>query len=297
MYWLVQIPDERQPYAVEIADDHRVVRGQQVVFAEEHVLELGRLVCRLTSRPDDFPVARLTRKATALDLRQVETNRNAAASAMRFFNRECASMHRNARARAVTAHFSLVRERLDLHYRTQKEVDQRQLVSRLQRHFGARVKLHQTGVRDEVSLLGAMAPCGRVTCCSSWLRHFSTVSVRMARDQNLSVNPSAINGTCGRLKCCLRFEHDFYLECQRTMPPTGAIMILPDGDQATVIGIDALKNQVKMRKADGMVVKLENDKVTRLTPAAPSPAAGPEGDRNHENTTDQRSEPEAAGET
>lgn len=110
----------------------------------------------------------------------------------------------------VDVEYTFDRNKVIFYFTADGRVDFRELVKDLAAIFRTRIELRQIGVRDEAKLLGGIGPCGRVLCCSSWLGDFDPVSIRMAKDQNLSLNPSKISGLCGRLMCCLKFENDTY---------------------------------------------------------------------------------------
>ncbi len=130
-------------------------------------------------------------------------------------------------------------------------VDFRELVKELAGGLKARVELKQVGARDETKLLGGMGICGREYCCSSFLREFVPVSIRMAKNQNLALNPTKISGGCGRLLCCLTYENDVYTELRQILPPRGTrVSILASGEEAVVMKSDLL-NQSVMVETDG----------------------------------------------
>ena len=125
-------------------------------------------------------------------------------------------------------------------------VDFRDLVKDLAGVFKMRIELRQIGVRDEAKMLGGIGSCGRALCCHSWLADFEPVSIKMAKVQNLSLNPSKISGICGRLMCCLKYENDIYMEFRRGMPDVGEKIKTPDG-MAKVVETNLLENTIKVR--------------------------------------------------
>ncbi|WP_425563934.1 PSP1 domain-containing protein [Nonomuraea longicatena] len=129
-------------------------------------------------------------------------------------------------------------------------VDFRALVRDLARNLRARVELRQIGPRDEARLQGGIGPCGRDLCCATFLKDFEPVSVRMAKDQDLPVNPLRIAGACGRLMCCLKYEHPLYVETRYRMPRTGSRVATPQGD-GTVVGHNVPSDTVLVRLDDG----------------------------------------------
>ena len=151
--------------------------------------------------PPAGPVLRL---ATAEDQARERTNRALAEEAIRLFDAEVAAAPQGVHA--VSARFNLDRSRLALLYHANQRFDARRAAAALNRRYRSAVEARQIGIRDETATLGGIGSCGRAVCCATWLRAFRPVNVRMAKAQDLSLNPAAINGCCGRLKCCLRYE-------------------------------------------------------------------------------------------
>ena len=129
-------------------------------------------------------------------------------------------------------------------------IDFRELVKDLASIYKTRIELRQIGVRDEVKRIGGNGICGRELCCCSFLRNFETVSIKMAKEQNLSLNPAKVSGNCGRLMCCLKYEEDAYLEKLQRLPNVGAIVKTKDG-VGEAEGVEILKEQVRVKIKDG----------------------------------------------
>jgi len=141
-------------------------------------------------------------------------------------------------------------------------VDFRELVKDLASVFKTRIELRQIGVRDEAKLIGGIGTCGRALCCHSWLPEFEPVSIKMAKIQNLSLNPSKISGICGRLMCCLKFENDVYCELRKGMPDVGERVMTEDG-LGVVEESNILENKIKVRL---MLEEKDGDKPEKLSP-------------------------------
>ena len=148
-------------------------------------------------------------------------------------------------------------------------LDLRDVARRIADTLHTRIEMKQIGNRDETKLIGGVGPCGRELCCSSWLREFSSVSVKMAKEQGLSLNPSKLAGMCGRLKCCLRYEYDTYLELGRGLPPIGRAVESVKGN-GVVSRHNVLKQSVVIRREeDGVEVEaLLEDLVAKKAPDA-----------------------------
>ena len=129
-------------------------------------------------------------------------------------------------------------------------IDFRELVKDLAAIYKTRIELRQIGVRDEVKRIGGNGVCGRELCCCSYLRNFETVSIKMAKEQNLSLNPTKVSGNCGRLMCCLKYEEDVYLDKLKRLPNVGAIVKTPEG-VGEVESIETLKEQIRVKIKDG----------------------------------------------
>ena len=139
-------------------------------------------------------------------------------------------------------------------------IDFRELVRDLASVFKTRIELRQVGVRDEAKLLGGLGICGRPFCCSSFLDDFQPVSIKMAKEQNLSLNPTKISGTCGRLMCCLKYEQEAYEDLHRTTPSVNSIVETPDGE-GTVVDVNLLRGKLKVRlDSDGEMAPREYHK-------------------------------------
>ena len=155
--------------------------------------------------------------------------------------------------RLVLVRYSFDRKLLLVVFAADDRVDFRELVKRLAGEFHCRIEMRQIGVRDEAAVIGGSGPCGRSQCCSTWLRRFESVNVRMARTQNVSLNPLAISGMCGRLKCCLRYEDDQYREALRGLPREGSYVEGPDGS-GRVVELQIMLQRVRVRLDDGRML-------------------------------------------
>ena len=125
-------------------------------------------------------------------------------------------------------------------------VDFRELVKDLASVFHTRIELRQIGVRDEAKILGGIGHCGKGLCCATWLPDFEPVSIKMAKAQNMSLNPTKISGICGRLMCCLKYENDLYMELKKGMPETGEKIETPEG-RAVVLDTNILESKIRAR--------------------------------------------------
>ena len=145
----------------------------------------------------------------------------------------------------VDVEYTFDRNKIIFYFTAEGRVDFRELVKDLASIFRTRIELRQIGVRDEAKLLGGIGPCGRMLCCSTYLGDFDPVSIKMAKDQNLSLNPTKISGLCGRLMCCLKYENDEYEAAKKGMPDIGHYIVTPEG-KGKVVNINVLERLIQV---------------------------------------------------
>jgi len=167
------------------------------------------------------------------------------------------------------------RNKLTIYFTAERRVDFRELVRDLARTFRTRIELKQIGVRDEAALLGGVGRCGRELCCSTWLRELKPVSLQLAKDQRLSLNPAQISGCCGRLMCCLTYEHDAYVQARKRFPREGKTLVTALGKEK-VVSVDIWRERVLLKGEDGSrrIVEL-NELKTEVAGAGENPPARP----------------------
>jgi cell fate regulator YaaT (PSP1 superfamily) len=188
-----------------------VLSHSHVIVETARGIEYGEVVVGRRSVEEDavvLPLRNVMRLADNDDAETVQENRARATDAMRIF-KEKVQLH-SLEMKLVDAEYTFDRNKLIFYFTADGRVDFRELVKDLAAIFRVRIELRQIGVRDEAKILGGIGPCGRLLCCSTWMGEFDPVSIRMAKDQSLSLNPSKLSGLCGRLMCCLKFENDSY---------------------------------------------------------------------------------------
>lgn len=163
----------------------------------------------------------------------------------------------------IDCEYTFDRNKLIFYFTAEGRIDFRELVKDLAAIFKTRIELRQIGVRDEAKSIGGLGPCGRSLCCSSWLGDFQPVSIKMAKDQSLSLNPTKISGICGRLFCCLKYEHDIYAEAIDVMPVVGSIVKVEEG-KGKVIEINPLLEQVRVEFNDKTIKIYHREEVKIL---------------------------------
>jgi len=225
--------------------------GEQVVVQTEHGHRLGTVIVEpRAARPDELggTFARVVKKADANDIERDERNRVREHDARRLCVQRI--RERQLPMKLLTAEQAPDGGKVVFYFAAESRVDFRELVRELAHQLHTRIEMKQVGARDEAQLTGAVGPCGRELCCSSWLRTPGGVSLKMARAQGLSPHPSRLAGMCGRLKCCLRYEYDTYLELGRALPAIGSTVVSVKGD-GVVTRQNLLRQTVVIRRADG----------------------------------------------
>lgn len=200
------------------------------------------------------PLKQVLRKATKEDIAQQEADQAKEKEAFAICEEKIAK--HNLGMKLVDVEMTFDHNKLIFYFTADGRVDFRELVKELASVFRTRIELRQIGVRDEAKMLNGIGICGRPLCCASFLGDFNPVSIKMAKEQNLSLNPTKISGICGRLMCCLKYEEEVYEELNRKMPFVGDIIEVPDGT-GEILAVNVLMQQVK-----AAVRKKENDPPT-----------------------------------
>ena len=227
-----------------------VAEGQGVIVETGKGLEYGACVRRNSMVEDESvvqPLRPVVRLATERDERQVRENRGKEKDALRTCQ-QLVERH-GLDMKLVQVEYSFDGSKILFFFTSDGRVDFRALVKDLAGVFRARIELRQIGVRDEARMLGGFGICGKPFCCSQFLDEFQPVSIKMAKTQNLSLNPTKISGTCGRLMCCLKYEQGAYEDAVKRCPKQESLVECPDG-VGTVSSVNLLREQVKVRLED-----------------------------------------------
>ena len=225
--------------------------GDYVIIEFDRGLEYGQAltdVQQFQALPDDEPLKKIVRIATKEDLAQIEKNKPGVKNAYCVCNKKI--MEKKLAMKLVGAEYSFDRSKLIFYFTAEGRVDFRDLVKELASYFKARIELKQIGVRDEAKFIGGFGPCGRHLCCAKFLKDFEPVTIRMAKDQGLPLNPTKISGICGRLMCCLYYEHSCYKELLKGLPKQGSKIKTKDGKAARVISVNTLMRSVIVETED-----------------------------------------------
>jgi cell fate regulator YaaT (PSP1 superfamily) len=224
-----------------------LTRGDRVVVESQRALALATVARVPAATAPDGDVPKVLRKADARDLARDEQNQEREREAHRLCLTRIRA--RQLPMKLVKVDYLLDASKAVFFFCAEGRVDFRELVRDLATGLHTRIEMKQIGARDETKILGGVGPCGRELCCSTWLREFQAVSVRMAKEQGLSLNPSKLSGMCGRLKCCLRYEYETYLELKRGLPKIGSTVTSLKGD-GVVLRHNVLKQTAVVRRAD-----------------------------------------------
>ena len=224
--------------------------GSSVVVETARGIELGEVALGRQSMSDEqiiTPLKNVVRLATAEDIEIDRKNREREKEIFDIAVKKIAEHKLDMKLIEVECAFD--RSKILFYFTSEGRVDFRELVKDLASVFRTRIELRQIGVRDEAKKLGGIGICGCGLCCSTFLEEFHPVSIKMAKEQNLSLNPTKISGNCGRLMCCLKYEHEVYEQLNREMPSVGAIVETAEG-RGSVSDVILLKRQVKVRLND-----------------------------------------------
>ena len=258
-------------------------RGDQVVVQTSTGPEIGQVVEPNRTIEDSelpAPLKKVTRLATDKDLEAQAEARNLRKQAM-ITCREMIAQH-GLDMKLVGADMSFGGEKITFSFYADERVDFRGLVADLAKALKTRIELRQVGAREEARMVGGLGPCGRGLCCTLFPPGDDPVSIRMAKEQNLPLNPAKISGLCGRLMCCLKYEQEQYVRFRKESPPKGTPVQTPDGP-GTIVGYNVLKDAITVRTEDGhnTDIKLccchcQDDGGLLFVPEPGEPAAAPE---------------------
>ena len=242
--------------------------GNKCVFHRDFFDDLGTICHEIVPKAGEENVVPASsdrpyvlREATPDDLENASVNADKEPSAMRsakeWVNNLALPM------KLINAHYSLDGKLLTVQFSADGRVDFRELVKELSRALGTRIELRQIGVRDEAGIYGGIAVCGQELCCCRFLREFSSINVKMAKEQDLSLTPATISGVCGRLKCCLKYEHAGYQQLEKGMPRKGEYCETPSG-RGKITDRNLLTGTVTVSYEGGSTAHFKAEEVTVL---------------------------------
>ena len=231
-----------------------IKQGSNVIVETARGVEFGYVVMGIRDLPEEKitqPLKPVLRPATEEDVKAQDANAEREKEAFKI----CLEKIRkhNLEMKLIDSEYTFDNNKLLFYFTADGRVDFRELVKDLAAVFKTRIELRQIGVRDETKILGGIGVCGRALCCHTYLSEFIPVSIKMAKEQNLSLNPTKISGVCGRLMCCLKNEEEAYEELNSHLPSAGEYVTTPDGLRGEVQSTSVLKQLVKV------IVSLDND--------------------------------------
>ena len=232
-------------------DGKQIERGEHVIVETSMGMEYGEVVIANRQLPQEkivTPLKKIIRVANKDDAKKNEENKKQEKEAFKVCEKKI--KEHDLEMKLLDVEFKFDKSKILFFFTADGRIDFRDLVRDLAAIYKTRIELRQVGVRDEVKRLGGNGVCGRELCCCSFLGNFETVSIKMAKEQNVSLNPSKISGNCGRLMCCLQYEQNVYEEKLKKLPKIGAIVKTDDG-QGEVCGLETLKEIVKVKFKDG----------------------------------------------
>ena len=227
--------------------NYKVKPGDHVIVETARGVEYGKVVLAPKDVLDDqvvHPLKEVLRVATKDDDEREKYNRKRERDAFKICQKKI--REHGLEMKLIDAEYTFDNNKVLFYFTADGRIDFRQLVKDLASIFKTRIELRQIGVRDETKILGGIGICGRCLCCHTYLSEFAPVSIRMAKEQNLSLNQTKISGVCGRLMCCLKNEQETYEELNRRLPGIGDTVTTPDGIQGNVQSVNVLRQLVKV---------------------------------------------------
>jgi len=228
-------------------DKYQVKKGDYVIVETARGVEFGTVVSNIRELEEDKviqPLKPVLRVANERDLEQERNNKTKEKEAFKICL-EKIKKH-NLEMKLIDAEYTFDNNKVLFYFTADGRIDFRELVKDLASVFKTRIELRQIGVRDETKIIGGMGICGRVLCCHAHLSEFVPVSIKMAKEQNLSLNPAKISGVCGRLMCCLKHEEEIYEELNKRLPGIGDHVTTDDGLKGEVSSVNVLRQLVKV---------------------------------------------------
>lgn len=223
-----------------------IKRGDLVIAETKRGVECGKVMVVCTDFQYDLqaPISdKIIRKANSHDLKSLESKKEEEKEAEIICKKKIAEHKLNMKL--IDVEYMFDRRKVIFYFVSESRVDFRNLVRDLAHVFRMRIELRQVGIRDEAKILGGLGFCGKPLCCTTFLEDFQPVTIKMAKDQGMSLNPTKLSGTCGRLMCCLKYEEDVYRDILNKMPSVGSRVSTPEGN-GTVVGGITIESKVKV---------------------------------------------------
>lgn len=241
-----------------------IKKGDYVIVETARGIEFGECVIGIKNVKEEeviAPLKSVIRIANEEDIIKHKQNKDKEEEALNICSQKISD--HNLDMKLIDVEYTFDNNKVIFYFTADGRVDFRELVKDLATVFKTRIELRQIGVRDEAKMIGGLGPCGRPMCCSSFLGDFASVSIKMAKEQNLSLNPTKISGICGRLMCCLNYEQSTYEDIRKRLPKVGAIVETEDGT-GEVVSNNTVKESVKVKIKRGDEDAIEDFKIDKI---------------------------------
>ncbi len=241
-------------------NDLELSYNDKVIFEDGEDFLVGTVIKTKYSEKKEnlfLPLPNVVREVTKEDLKKIGKNEDLAKKALIDAKKEAKSLELDMNF--VDCYFNLNKSQLVYSFLSDNRIDFRVLAKKLASKYKTRIELRQIGIRDKARRVGGIGPCGLFLCCNSFLTDLNSVSINMAKNQNLALNPNKINGLCGRLYCCLGYENDLYTELKKDLPTVGAEVKTESGT-GKVISVDVLNRTYKVNVGEREIVEVVSDK-------------------------------------
>ena len=249
----IKLSDNGKTYYFD-SNGYNLKIGNDVIVETEKGMQFGTVTAIDIDKSDKLEYKNVVRIADKSDYKKHNKNLADADKALI----KCNSLIEkyNLEMKIIDVSYTFDREQLIFRFVSDSRVDFRQLAKDLGSIFKTRIELRQVGIRDKAKEIGGFGPCGRKLCCNNFLAEFDSVSINMAKNQNLSLNPTKINGVCGRLLCCLKYENDNYTEYKKDLPDVGSRVKTENGE-GKVISVDVFKRSYKVLLPENEIVVVD----------------------------------------
>jgi len=268
----IQFDDNKRIYNFNSLNiDFKV--GEKAIVDTARGMEIGTVAVATKSVEEssiEFELKDVIRKATPRDEKYAKENKENAEKAFEIFKNEVRKT--DLEMKPLYAEYTIDRTKIIFYYAADDRIDFRDLIKALTPHFKARIELHQIGPREGARIIGGLGSCGREVCCKSCLTSFVNVTMKMAKEQGMSLNSNKISGSCGKLMCCIAFENELYKELKLEVPGVGTIVKTPNCDSCKIIAVDYIKKVVRCQEQpDAGAVSYSVNDITVLKLKEPKP--------------------------
>lgn len=241
--------------------------GDYAIVETVRGIELGKIAFANVEKPKnsfETELKPIMRKATVEDLKNLEQNKEDSEKAFVIFKEEVRKLDLDMKP--IHVEYAFDRSKIIFYYTSDERVDFRELLKKLTSRFKFRIELRQIGAREGARLIGGLGGCGRELCCRSFSKNFDVVTMKMAKDQSMSLNSNKISGMCGKLMCCIAYEHELYQELKEIVPIVGSYVKTPTCDYCKVVGVDFIKQIVRTQESpDSLPVSHYAEQVVRVS--------------------------------